>query len=116
MTGQNSCAAVLTGAGSLTGSPKPTEVLGRVASQISWFSERKLLKARVRPSGEMLVHPSIEGEFSCVEDPGSDSMSMRGDQSPNAGIAAAATAVRAQSPVAARRTREATCFMFPPKH
>ena len=117
MTGQNSCAVVLTGAGSLTGSPNPTEVLGRVASQISWFRERKLLKAKVRPSGEMLVHPSIEGEFSSVDELGSDWMSIRGDQSPNAGIATAATAVSAQrpaAPVAASCSREANCFMFPP--
>src|SRR4029079_12426302 len=110
MTGQNSCAVVLTGAGSLSGSPNPAEVLGRVASQISWLRERKLLKARVRPSGEMLVHPSIEGEFSSVDELGSDWMSIRGAQSPNPGTATAAPAVSARrpaAPVAASCSREA---------
>jgi hypothetical protein len=64
------------------------------------------------------VHPSIDGEFNSVEDPGSDWMSTRGDQSPNAGIAMAAAAVITQSPVApaaARPVRKASCFIIPPR-
>jgi len=64
----------------------------------------------------MLAQPSIEGEFSSVDDPGSDWMSSRGDQSPKAGIASAAAPMKAHkpaAPLAARPLREATCSIFP---
>jgi hypothetical protein len=38
----------------------------------------------------MLAHPSIDGEFTSVDDPGSVSISARADQSPKDGIAKAA--------------------------
>jgi hypothetical protein len=48
----------------------------------------------------MLAQPSIDGEFTSVDDPGSDSTSTSPDQSPNGGMAMAATAVKAQTPAA----------------
>ena len=96
MVGQDSWACVLIGDGSMTGSPKPSDVLLRVASQICWFRLRNELKASVSPSGEILAQPSIDDEFTSVDDPGSDSTSDSPDQPPKGGIARAAAAESAK--------------------
>jgi hypothetical protein len=99
MVGQDSMPGPLIGAGSISGMPNPSDVLLRLARYICWFPVRKLLNAKVNPSGEMLAQPSIESELTSVEHPGSASMLTGVDQSPKDGMAKAVAAASA-APVA----------------
>jgi hypothetical protein len=59
----------------------------------------------------MLAHPSMDGEFTSGDDPGSDSISARADQSPKDGIARA-LAVIPQRPAAQATRRSPREVMF----